>query len=78
MSNSCIKCGSEDLNTQYIGDDEHITSSSNKKIKTEFLTSSESSYHWTVTSIKEHLHKHCKNCHYEWREDVLSPQEQSK
>ena len=69
--NSCVKCGSKELNTSYIKNGEHITSSSAKEIETEFLTSSESSYYYSITAKKEHLHKHCRNCQYSWNEQVL-------
>ena len=69
--NSCLKCGSKELNTRYVKSGEHITSSSAKEIETEFLTSSESSYYYSVTSKKEHLHRHCRNCQYDWNEQVL-------
>ena len=66
----CLKCGNKDLNVKYINYGELITSSSDMCIEDEFCTSSKYGFYFKVNAKKEHLHKHCRNCQYNWRENV--------
>lgn len=71
--NECIKCGSDDINTTYVARNGFITSSWEKSKGTpdkEFLYYSEYDFYYKVTAEKEHLHKHCRNCQYSWRENT--------
>jgi len=67
----CKKCGSNDILTRHIPDDELIDSSSSARIDNEFIYSSEYQYYYKLKAKKEHLHRHCRNCQYDWRVDAL-------
>lgn len=64
--NKCIKCGSDDVITDYVKEDAVINHSSAQKVETEHVTSSEYDYYWLLRAKKEHLKKHCRNCQYSW------------
>ena len=76
MTNSCEKCGSEDLHTQFIKNNECCETSSTTAVDNEFIYSIEYSYFYKLKALKEHLYKHCRNCQYNWREQVLQAKEQ--
>lgn len=67
---SCIKCGSEDSSTSYIPRGAMITPDSFKKVETEFLTSREFTYTFTVTAKVDHLLIDCNKCGYQYRKSV--------
>lgn len=50
-----------------------INHSGRQKVENEFVTSNEYDFFWQIKAAKEHLHKHCRNCQYGWRENVTSP-----
>jgi len=62
----CNKCGSKNINTKFVANNEFITSSANHKSNSEFIYSSESTYYWTWRAGKEHLRFNCGNCGNEW------------
>jgi len=67
----CSKCGNSDLVTRYIENNELVESSSRENINDEFVRSIEYEYYFKVKASKQHLHRHCRNCHYEWRDNVI-------
>ncbi len=66
----CKKCKSEDIVTRFVDKGTLIDSSSLRKVSTEFISSSEYDLFYKLTAGKEHLHKHCRNCQYSWRENT--------
>ena len=65
------KCGSSNISTRY----------ADKGAQVDYLTkgftdtkSNIYGFPW-FESIKEHLRRHCKNCHYEWCDDCLDNME---
>jgi len=78
---NCCKCGSKDVLTGYVHDGECCDSSSDYEINNEFIYSTEYSYFYKLTAVKEHLYKVCRNCQYKWREntkDSLKDKENNK
>jgi len=68
----CKKCGSTDVLTTYVKQGKLINSSSNTALDDEFTSSSEYDYCFKLTAKKEHLHKHCRNCQFDWNENVIN------
>lgn len=68
--NVCVKCSSDDLQVRYIPARKLINHSGRQRVETEFVTSDQYDFFWKLTAAKEHLHKHCRNCQYAWRENV--------
>jgi hypothetical protein len=68
--NICKKCKSTDIATSHIEIGKLIDSSSTKKIDNEFITPSEYDFYYKLVAKKEHLHKRCRNCQYDWRENT--------
>lgn len=64
----CAKCSEKDIVTKFIESGELIDSSSKKSVKNEFVSSSEYDFYFKLTAKKDHLHRHCRNCQYSWRE----------
>ncbi len=54
---TCPKCGHDDIDTAYV------------KYGGRYGMPCES---WSQIAEREHLHRHCRRCHYEWCEAVLS------
>lgn len=69
--NECPKCGSTNILTRFVQSGALVDSSSFVKIKNEFLCSIEDAIFYKVKSAKDHLHKHCRNCQFDWRENTL-------
>ncbi len=74
MMSECEKCGDSDILTKHIKEGELINSSSPIKIEDDFISSSEFAMYYQLKAKKEHLSKHCRNCQYAWREDILNNQ----
>jgi len=70
----CKKCGSSDILTRYIEQGQLIDSSSRRNVENEYISGSEYIFYYKLTAKKEHLHKHCRNCQYNWREDTADDQ----
>ena len=68
----CKQCGSDDILTRHVMSGDLIDSSSFSNINDEFCHSIEYDIFYKVKASKEHLKKHCKNCHFGWRQNVIN------
>lgn len=71
---ACSKCGGTDLLVRHVANRQLIDHSSMRKVETEFITSDEYDFFYKLTAAKEHLLKHCRQCQYAWRENLVSVQ----
>ena len=70
--NNCSKCDSGDILTRHVKQGELVDSSSRVEVEDEFISSSEYDFYYQLKAKKEHLHRHCRNCQYEWNENTVN------
>lgn len=63
----CKKCGSEDINTQYVRQGLTVKGKEDRP----FLVELGGEAYFHVTADIEHLYKRCRNCGFDWRENTL-------
>ena len=67
----CEKCGSEDLDTQFVQYGQLIDSSSTRRVENEFIWCSEYDFFYKLSAAKDHLKITCGNCGYSYRTNTL-------
>ena len=67
MSN-CPKCSSSNVTAFFVQARSLINHSGRTQIENEFVTSNQYDFFWQHVAAKDHLLKHCAECHYRWRE----------
>lgn len=64
MSDTCAKCGSEDIATKYMNVGDDVLWSANVANQGQYLRGD--TYYVSDTVTKEHLVKKCRVCGYKW------------
>lgn len=67
---SCPKCTSTDLLVTFTAKGKVLDAFGRREVEDEFVTSSQYDFYWTYRAAKDHLHKHCRVCQFNWLENT--------